>query len=333
MLVPLAEESQYYKRYKINYKVELSELRLIDKAEKNWRTRLIETGKKNITPRYCALVLGVVLGTSELLPQEQKKILQAVGLSHMLAASGFHLASLAGLCILVGRSVFKVNKRHLSLIIGFISFFYAHLANWTPSITRAFFMLSLYLVATILGRPCWNWRFLLIVLSGVLIYEPHLWEDVGLQLSFLAVGGIFLWFLPLQNIMRFLPKLVATSLSLSISSMSLIGPLLLLYFGQFATSFCLAGLCIAPLLEGVFFLSWPCIIPINLGPITKLSAHLCAQLCEWTLLLSGKFVKALPSIQLSPPSPTIMILYYIFILLLRLAYQPTRRQADLLDNL
>lgn len=86
-----------------------------------------------------ALLLGEKSGLSD----AQRNQLSLAGMSHIVAVSGMHLSILFGLVY-----VLTLRQRVLSALLGIpIAVFFAAVAGFTPSVTRAALMLSLALLA------------------------------------------------------------------------------------------------------------------------------------------------------------------------------------------
>lgn len=158
--------------------------------------------------------------------------LTEAGLNHILAVSGMHcgfLMALAGLLL---------QSRKLQALLGIpLLAFYAALTGGSPSVLRACIMLSLPLLAILLGRESDGPTSLLTALFLILLANPFAAASVSLQLSFAAMAGI-LWLTPklYQGLagekkrgkaFRFL----AVTFSTSMGAMAFTVPLAAYYFG------------------------------------------------------------------------------------------------------
>ena len=111
-------------------------------------------------------------------------ILSKAGLSHVVAVSGMHVSFVITLVImLVGH-----GKGSLISLI-FIALF-AVMTGMSPSVLRAVFMQSLFLLAPILRREADGITSISFALLILLILNPFSISSISLQLSFLAMMGI-----------------------------------------------------------------------------------------------------------------------------------------------
>jgi ComEC/Rec2-related protein len=135
-----------------------------------------------------SLLMGIVFGIKQGMPEEFKDALRQVGVFHVVAASGMNVTLVAGAFM----GIFGLFlKRQAALILSIMGiFFYAVLAGLEPSIVRASIMGSIIFISGILGRQ--NFALWTLALTGylMLFWDPGLLTDIGFQLSFLATLGI-----------------------------------------------------------------------------------------------------------------------------------------------
>ena len=118
-------------------------------------------------------------------------------------------------------------------------------------------MFSAYVVASIFSEDRFS-GFSALTLTAfiMLIYQPMYLFDVGFQLSFMAVLGIFLFYPLIDSLFVVRNKIVVylwNIISLSLSAQLATLPLILYYFGTFPVYFLLSNLVVAPI--AVFILS------------------------------------------------------------------------------
>ena len=124
-----------------------------------------------------ALLLGEKSGLSD----TQRNQLSLAGMSHIVAVSGMHLSILFGLVY-----VLTLRQRVLSALLGIpIAVFFAAVAGFTPSVTRAALMLSLAL-----RREYDPPSALAFAVLALLLWNPLTVASVSFQLSVGAVAGI-----------------------------------------------------------------------------------------------------------------------------------------------
>lgn len=152
-------------------------------------TRRFTAGLQNTLPEPLAsFALGLLIGQRNTLPPEITAMLSAVGLSHIIAVSGYNLTIMmrAGKRIFGKRSKFQTYVGSQLLILSFLL-----VTGLSASIVRAAIISTLSLGAWYYGRNIKP--LLLIMFAGFLtaLWNPlYLWSDIGWWLSFLAFFGV-----------------------------------------------------------------------------------------------------------------------------------------------
>lgn len=200
------------------------------------RLRIQHQFTQTLSPTSASLLLGIVFGSKENLPESFKLALQREGLMHIIAASGMNVTIIGNLLLPI-ISIFLRRRVALASCIGSI-FFYVLLTGFEPSIIRAAIMASFALVGQILGRQRVGFISLLFAGYIMLFFDPLLYKDVGFQLSFLATSGI-MYLKPLCEKLFTLQKssgIVLTTfkedITTTLSAQLVTLPLLLITFGE-----------------------------------------------------------------------------------------------------
>ncbi len=128
-----------------------------------------------------------------------------LGLQHVLAISGFHFSLLSLFIGCFFRLIFK-EKIAILILLGVLTLYFLLLHN-APSIIRAYFAISLYLLGKLCGYRPNALNLLGITLLLELLIAPQSVTNLGFQLSFLATGSILLLFpLTFSWVEKLLPK-------------------------------------------------------------------------------------------------------------------------------
>ena len=153
-----------------------------------------------------ALVLGSAVSP---LTSEVREAFRAAGLSHALAASGYHLTVLLGAMMLVARGL--VAPLRWALALGAMAGFLL-LAGPQPSVVRAVLMGAVAFALQESGRCSRPLAVMLLCLLLMLVIRPAWLLDVGFQLSAAATAGLILSARPLeQQLQRWGPPWAAGS--------------------------------------------------------------------------------------------------------------------------
>lgn len=128
-----------------------------------------------------------------------------LGLQHILAISGFHFSLLSLFIGCFLRWLFK-EKTATLILLGVLLLYFLLLHN-APSIIRAYFAITLYLLGKLWGYRPNALNLLGVTLLIELLIAPQSITNLGFQLSFLATGSILLLFpLTLSWMEKLLPK-------------------------------------------------------------------------------------------------------------------------------
>jgi competence protein ComEC len=147
------------------------------------------------------LVAALALGDRGALSRETRDRFAQLGLAHLLAVSGLHLALGAGLAYglvrrLLGRSAglaARADVRVAALILALVvAALQAVLAGFGVPVRRALAVVVALGLALVFGRPVGRRHVLLLAALWVLCLEPAALFEPGAQLSFAASGGLLL---------------------------------------------------------------------------------------------------------------------------------------------
>ncbi len=215
----------------------------------------IETLRRNFTAGmqsalpepHASFGLGLLIGQRSTLPTETATILTAVGLTHIIAVSGYNLTIIINS---VRRKLKKRSKYQTTIITLTLITLFLLLTGFSPSIVRAAVVSILSLATWYYGRTVRPT--LLIVLAAALTagYNPlYLWFDVGWWLSFVAFFGVLI-VAPLL-VKRLYGQREPHELTMiileSLSAQLLTAPLILYVFGRISLIGLVANVLVVPL--------------------------------------------------------------------------------------
>ena len=194
-----------------------------------------------------ALGLSYLLGMKTGLSEGLAENLRAVGLTHIVVASGAHLAILVG----IARKIFGKLSRFMGLMLAILfTVFFMMVVGWTPSILRAGVMVILTLVAWFFGREFVPLRLILLVAAFTLMLEPMYVVDLGWLLSFASYAGITMLGPRLAKLFygEKEPGFVASMILTTVAATVMTLPITLYYFGAVSLISVVANLLILPTL-------------------------------------------------------------------------------------
>lgn len=199
--------------------------------------------------------LGLLVGQRSTLPDEVSRQLSIVGLTHIIAVSGYNLTIIVrGVRrALSKRSKYQSTVIALALIGSFLLF-----TGFSASIVRASIVSLLSIAAWYYGRTFKP--MVLITMAAALTagWNPvYLWSDVGWYLSFLAFFGVLVVAPLLKRLVLGSrdPKFLEQVIFESISAQLMAAPLILYIFSEASLIALLSNAVIVPLVPFAMLLS------------------------------------------------------------------------------
>lgn len=186
-----------------------------------------------LTGERRAVLAGIVLGEDEGLTDELREDFKASGLYHLLAVSGQNITFLAlgvlGLAWLLGIPRLAAEVAAIAAIAGYVL-----AVGWQPSVVRAGVAGALASLAWLLSRPRDRWHFLALGAAVLLAWTPASLLEPGFQLSFAAVGSIFVLLPRLRDALEGYPLTdwLRDALAVSTACGAATAPILWLQFGS-----------------------------------------------------------------------------------------------------
>lgn len=188
------------------------------------------------------LLKAVILGRRDDLSTEQIEDYKIAGAIHILSVSGLHVGIIF---LILGRLLgwmrkLPYGKISYTLIIAAILCFYSLVTGLPSSVVRATIMCLIFLLSEISGRENKPINTLAISALFILIFDPLSLFNIGFQLTYLAMAGIFLFYKPLDRAFKsekWLAKNLWSITALAFSAQITTFPLMIYAFHQFPTYF------------------------------------------------------------------------------------------------
>ncbi|MEZ5077781.1 MAG: ComEC/Rec2 family competence protein [Solirubrobacterales bacterium] len=196
---------------------------------------------RGVPPREAALARGFVLGEDDEVDAGTAEDFRRAGLSHLLAVSGQNVTLLALLAMPLLAALGIGLRERLVWILALIVL-YVPLAGAGPTIQRAAVMGGLGLLATLGGRRSSRLYALLIAAVATLAVDPGVAAEVGWQLSFAAVAGIFALAAPLRRALAArlgrgpARTALAEGIAVTVAATLATAPLIAFHFGTVSTT-------------------------------------------------------------------------------------------------
>ncbi len=135
------------------------------------------------------LASGILVGLRERVGREVADDFTTTGLTHVVAISGWNIALVAGIATGLLRAA-GLPRRGRSLLVLVAIVAYTVVAGAEASVVRAAVMGGVVLLAREGGRPAGAAAALGVACAGLLLVDPGMVGDIGLQLSLAATAGL-----------------------------------------------------------------------------------------------------------------------------------------------
>ena len=189
---------------------------------------------------------AIILGDKSMLDSETKNSFSATGAMHVLAVSGLHIGLILQLLMEVAKFFSRfISRKKAVFSILILLWIYSILTGFSPSVIRSIFMFTILVLAQFFGKEQNNINSLFFSAFVLLLFQPMFLFDIGFQLSYLALVGIYTLYRPIEKWVQPKNKIIryfwqGTAIGFAAQCMTV--PLTLYYFHQFPNYFAIANL-------------------------------------------------------------------------------------------
>lgn len=337
--------SEYLKQLKIYGTIKSSKIEIIDKKQANKifqlsneiATKIKSDTKSILDYETSSILLGLILGDKTDIDEETQENFRNASMSHILAVSGMHVTYV----ILGINLAFKnlIGKRNTNILSIFILIIYMFITNFSPSITRAGIMGIIMIFSKLIYRKNDIYTSMSISLLLILIYNPFLIKNLGLQLSYGGVIGIvifnksilkFLKNIKVKNkiykykirpkIQKYLDK-IKEIISVSISVQIFILPIILYNLNTFNPYFLISNLVLSFAIGPIVILGFLFIVIILLNnSVAKIIAPVIQTGIKTLIFISNVGKVPFSKIYIATPRLFSILIYYLLLIVLFLVY-------------
>ena len=296
------------------------------------------------------MLLGILVGYKDEIPEEIQEKFKESNISHILAVSGLHVPYII---IAVSKSLEKIQgKRRSKITTIFFIILYMFITNFSPSVVRA----SLMVITSILAKLTYNkndiWTSMSISLLIILVYNPYLIISNGVLLSYAGTIGIITF---QKSISMFLAKIkfkneiykynskimgiidyIQDTLVVSFSVQIPIWPIIAKMYNTISLSFFITNFLVSPIIGPIIICGILFIISNYLFPrfITLIIKFIIENLLQILITISN-LGKHLPFNKIYLPTLKIwqILIYYIFIYIVNILYKiSTKRKLTVFQK-
>lgn len=298
--------------------------------------RKFAAGIQSALPEPVAsFALGILVGQRNTLPDVVSEQFTMVGLTHIIAVSGYNLT----IIMKAMASTFQKRSKYQyvalsSLLIGLFLLF----AGSSPSLVRASVVCGLSLASWYFGRSLKPTVLLMVAAAMTVAANPlYAWGNVSWMLSFLAFFGVLV--VSPIIVRRFYgarePKLVASIMLESVAAEIMTLPYVLCIFGQMSLVSIIANLLVVALIPlamllGLFAGLAGMLVPTVAGWIAWPGTILMTYMLDVAALLSRVPHAFIGNIIF--PWPMMIAAYAIAACFLAIAWRKGRQNGIITDN-
>ena len=237
----LARQNIHYQGFipdEISFKKKES-VNFTDKIKQKRLDLLFRIDNSSLQPQNKAILKGIILADRTEIDQEIINHFSKTGLIHILAISGSHMAIIFLMILFVLNPIFSVKYRNIPIYISLAAIWgFAIFIDYGNSVVRSCIMITVYYIMIFLQRKPNLLHSLALAGMMILSIDTQQLFDVGFQLSFLAVFGIFWLYKPITHHYKPLKnraiRFILNTFSLSLAAQLTTLPLILFYFHQFS---------------------------------------------------------------------------------------------------
>lgn len=251
--------------------IDVSHVSILDKL-RLFSVRLRRTILDNIrclglTGSELSIVSAMAFGDKSYVDRDLRDDYSNSGMSHLLALSGLHLSIIYGMLLFL---VYPFRRKILTQASVILAIWvYVILVGMPYSVVRAATMLTFCSLAFVLSRNHLSVNILALAAIVILSFSPHALNDVGFQLSFLAMLSIYV-IMPLihgmkylsGNILNLLWRWLKGTVCVTLSVMIGTSPLVAYYFGIFSPISPIANILVLPIATILLYMVMILLIPI-----------------------------------------------------------------------
>lgn len=336
---------EYLKSIKIHGTIKADSVEILAKNSNNpiftfannINLKIKENINKLIPEKYSAIFTGLILGDTSKVEEEVNDNFKIANISHVLAISGMHITYIViGIEIILKNGIGKRKTRIITIIVLVI---YMFITGFSPSVVRASLMGIIMLISKLIHRKNDIWTSISLSLLILLVYNPFLILNVGLQLSYLGTIGIVCFN---KNVYNFLRKLkirnkkikyrinrkfilfmdkIKEILSVTLSAQIVILPILLFNFNILGIYFFISNILVSVIIGPIIIVGFVCIlisfISIEIAKILSIFMSVGIQ-----ILISISEISHLPFSKIYIPTPKVwqIVIYYIGVIVINKIY-------------
>ncbi|WP_440111258.1 ComEC/Rec2 family competence protein [Paenibacillus sp. QZ-Y1] len=269
---------------------------------------------------HAGYMKGLIIGMANDIDTDTYGQFSQLGLTHILAISGTHVAVYVASLLLLLSWLRLTRETSLTIVLILVPA-YVLLSGGSPSVVRAgiMSMIGLYMARRGLARDGLQ----MISAAALLMmwWNPYFLLSVSFQLSFLVTAGLMIYMPLINRLFSSWPKSLAATASVTVTAQLISFPVTILYFNQFSLLSFVANFLLVSLISAI-------VLP--LGTVALLLSFLWVPLAQplaWIAILLNKltfvsveWMNSLPGFVLIWATPSLLWIAAYYTVLYALLY-------------
>ncbi len=309
-------------------KVESRSNALVDKMRRNYMSGMLSA----LPEPHASFGMGLLIGQRDTLPKDVADDLSAVGLTHLIAVSGYNLTIII---MFARRALGRRSKYQTAVGAVILMVLFLLITGFSASIVRAALVSGMSLFAWYFGRTFKPFLLIMSAAAITALWHPFfVWTDIGWYLSFLAFFGVLVvapLILPPPSGNK-QPNMVKSVAVESFSAQIMTIPIIMYIFGRFSPVSPLANLLVVPLVPYAMLSALAAGIAGSIAPAI-------AGVFAWPAKVVLSYMLSVVSLTSDLPFASkevkiqmnVMLVVYVVIVLLVLVKQHRRSRDDMLQ--
>ncbi|WP_017687197.1 ComEC/Rec2 family competence protein [Paenibacillus sp. PAMC 26794] len=298
----------------------------------DWTRHKLGSAVEQLFPEpHAGYMKGLIIGMATDIDPGTYGHFSQLGLTHILAISGTHVAVYVASLLLILSWLRLTRETALTIVLILVPA-YVLLSGGSPSVIRAgiMSMIGMYMARRGLARDGLQ----MISAAALLMmwWNPYFLLSVSFQLSFLVTAGLMIYMPLINRLFSNWPKSLAATASVTVTAQLISFPVTILYFNQFSLLSFVANFLLVSLISAI-------VLPLGTVamllsfiwvPLAKPLAWIAMQLNQLTFV-SVEWMNSLPGFVLiwaTPPLLWIAAYYAVLYALLYLLHRGNGEQQE-----
>lgn len=241
---------------------------------------------RSIGTSGAALVPGVAIGDTSLMPEDMKGHMRASGLTHLTAVSGAHFAIVSS-CVWLLLGFARVGRRTRAVLVLIVLVGMVVLVRPEPSVVRAAGMAVIVVLGIVAGRRSSPVPALCTAMNAALLLDPTMATSVGFVLSVVATAGLVLIAPMIEGRLTRVPERLRPHLAVALSAQLVCAPVIVTLSPHLHSWSAVANILVTPVVAPLTITGACVVLTANAWPQgAEVLTRIAAWIAEWIVAVA-----------------------------------------------